>query len=155
MSHTKLHLINLYTTTLSQVCNEQISICAVVVHSVISLVKELTSFTSLLKQNYKLLKGTPNEEPDSDAEVILDSSDELVNIVQVMIRRLSWLVGSISFSLIHVKSEELTHDELKKETADQKMTRLLMESKILSGGIEVRFLSTFAQETKDKLKPIL
>lgn len=72
-----------------------------------------------------------------------------------MIRRLSWLVGSISFSLIHVKSEELTHDELKKETADQKMTRLLMESKILSGGIEVRFLSTFAQETKDKLKPIL
>jgi len=32
---------------------------------------------------------------------------------------------------------------------------MLMESKVLSGGIENRFLSTFAQETKDKLKPIL
>jgi len=81
MSHTKLHLINLYTTTLSQVCNEQISICAVVVHSVIGLIKELNSFTTLLKQNNKLLKGTPDEEPDSDAEVTLDSSDELVNIM--------------------------------------------------------------------------
>jgi len=32
---------------------------------------------------------------------------------------------------------------------------MLMESKVLSGGIEGRYLSTFAQETKDKLKIIL
>jgi hypothetical protein len=35
------------------------------------------------------------------------------------------------------------------------MARLLLESKVLSGGIEDRFISTFAKETKDLLKPIL
>lgn len=35
------------------------------------------------------------------------------------------------------------------------MARMLLESKVLSGGIENRFLSTFDQETKDKLKPVL
>ncbi len=35
------------------------------------------------------------------------------------------------------------------------MARLLLESKVLSGGIEDRFISTFAKETKDLLKPVL
>lgn len=34
------------------------------------------------------------------------------------------------------------------------MARMLMESKVLSGGIENRFLSQFDQDTKDKLQSI-
>jgi hypothetical protein len=103
------------------------------------------------------LKGTPDEESESDCEVTEETieKNEMVTMVFMMIRRISWFIGSISFNLIHIKSEELTLEQIKEETSDQKMTRLLMESKILSGGIENRFLSTFAQETKDKLKPVL
>jgi hypothetical protein len=32
------------------------------------------------------------------------------------------------------------------------MARMLLDSKVLSGGIEQRHLHTFAQETKDKMK---
>mgnify|MGYP006950269135 CR=1 FL=1 len=121
------------------------------------LVENLTRFTDLLKQNNKKLKGTPDQEDDSDFEESESSieSSEMVTMVFTMIRRISWFIGQISFNLIHVKSEELTLEQIKEETSDKKMARLLMESKILSGGIETRFLSTFAQETKDKLKPVL
>lgn len=68
------------------------------------------------------------------------------------------MVGSIAYNLILIKNkavDEPAKEEAKEETADQKMIRMLMESKVLSGGIEGRFLSTFAQDTKDKLKIIL
>ena len=35
------------------------------------------------------------------------------------------------------------------------MIKMLMESKLLSGGIESRFLTTFAEDIKKKLTPVL
>ena len=68
---------------------------------------------------------------------------------------MSWLVGYISFGLIQVKTVEPTVEESKKETTVQKMERMLMDSKLLSGGLENRFVSTFSPETKQKISEIL
>jgi hypothetical protein len=48
----------------------------------------------------------------------------------------------------------MTKEQLKDETEDQKMTRMLLESKVLSGGIENRFISTFSADTKEMLTPL-
>jgi hypothetical protein len=34
------------------------------------------------------------------------------------------------------------------------MARMLLESKVLSGGLENRYISNFSQESKDVLKPL-
>jgi len=43
----------------------------------------------------------------------------------------------------------MTTEELKKETSQAKMERMLMESKLLSGGIENRYINLFSQEIRD------
>jgi hypothetical protein len=65
------------------------------------------------------------------------------------------LIGYVSFGLIQVKSSEPTLEESKKETPTQKMERMLMDSKLLSGGLESRFMHTFSAETKQKILEIL
>jgi len=55
--------------------------------------------------------------------------------------------------LVYIK-DELTKDQLKDEKEDQKMTRNLLESKVLSGGIENRFIATFSADTKEMLTPL-
>jgi hypothetical protein len=58
------------------------------------------------------LKGAPDADEDSDYEVTEETieKNEMVTMVFTMIRRISWFIGSISFNLIHIKSEELTHE---------------------------------------------
>jgi hypothetical protein len=54
-------------------------------------------------------------------------------------------VGSLSFNLIRVNKLSETTDP------KEKMIRMLMESKVLSGGMESRFLPTLDKDTKEKL----
>ena len=86
------------------------------------------------------------EEP-SDDDIKTDLTEELKNFT----RKLCWFLGSLSFNLISVKDEEPVKDE----TKEQKIVRILLDSKVLSGGIENRYVSSFSSEVKQKIKPLL
>jgi hypothetical protein len=49
----------------------------------------------------------------------------------------------------------LSAEDLKKETNEQKMERMLMDSKLLSGGIENHFINQFSQEIRDQVRQVL
>jgi len=67
----------------------------------------------------------------------------LLDALQSLTRKLCFFLGSVCSNLIFIK-DEFTQEQLKDETEDQKMTRMLLESKVLSGGVESRFISLFS-----------
>ncbi len=77
--------------------------------------------------------------------ILSEQAEKFVNALKCLVRKTAWLVGSLSFNLIRVKKMQQTTDP------KEKMIRMLMESKVLSGGIESRFLPTFDKATKEKL----
>lgn len=91
-----------------------------------------------------------NEEGSKEDKKLTQNINELV-------RRVCWFIGRIAFSLIKVdtSSDEESKEKDKSKFADEKMIKMLMESKLLSGGIESRFLTTFAEDIKKKLTPVL
>ena len=54
-----------------------------------------------------------------------------------------------------VKPDEIKSELAKKELEKEKMARLLMSSRLLSGGIENRHMNLFSQKTKDMMSDIL
>jgi len=99
------------------------------------------------------LIGKPEEKDEDDSKV---DNNMTIN-VNALVRRICWFIGRISFSLIRVdaSTDEESKEKDKSKSADEKMAKMLMESKLLSGGIESRFLSTFAEDIKSKLTPVL
>jgi hypothetical protein len=149
----KTHLLNLYITTLSQVCGDHPHMCSSVTSSAIGLTQVISDFTQYLKTEHNKLKGEPNAEVSEDTEPFTDDdiANDMTTRMKELTRRVCWFLGTISFNLVQIKSEQLTLEQMKEEQPSQKMARMLMESKVLSGGIENRFLNKFDQETKDKL----
>jgi hypothetical protein len=64
------------------------------------------------------------------------------------------LIGHIAHTFVVVKPEE-ANIESKREAEKDRMTRLLMTSKLLSGGIENRHINMFGQNTKELMSDIL
>jgi hypothetical protein len=56
------------------------------------------------------------------------------------------LVDSLASNLIRIKKRPDNSDP------KEKLIRMIVSSKVLSGGIEIRFLPSFEKTTKDKLK---
>ena len=97
--------------------------------------------------------GKPEEKDEDDSK----EDNNMTRNVNALVRRICWFIGRISFSLIRVdaSTDEESKEKDKSKSADEKMAKMLMESKLLSGGIESRFLSTFAEDIKNKLTPVL
>lgn len=97
--------------------------------------------------------GKPEEKDEDDSK----KDNNMTRNVNALVRRICWFIGRISFSLIRVdaSTDEESKEKDKSKSADEKMAKMLMESKLLSGGIESRFLSTFAEDIKNKLTPVL
>ncbi len=95
--------------------------------------------------------------PEDKDEDVSNEDNNMTRNVSVLVRRICWFIGRISFSLIRVdaSTDEESKEKDKSKSADEKMAKMLMESKLLSGGIESRFLSTFAEDIKSKLTPVL
>jgi hypothetical protein len=64
--------------------------------------------------------------------------------LKCLVTKTGLLVRILSFNLIKVREIQQTSDP------KEKIIRNLMESKLLFGGIENRFLLTFDKETKEK-----
>lgn len=69
-------------------------------------------------------------------------------------RKICWLIGSIAHKLVEVKPDEINPDN-KREVEKDRMVRMLMTSRLLSGGIENRHMNLFSQKTKEVITDIL
>jgi hypothetical protein len=99
------------------------------------------------------LVGKPEDKNEEGSK----EDNKLTQNINELVRRVCWFIGRIAFSLIKVdtSSDEESKEKDKSKFPDEKMIKMLMESKLLSGGIESRFLTTFAEDIKKKLTPVL
>jgi hypothetical protein len=99
------------------------------------------------------LVGKPEDKNEEGSK----EDNKLTQNINELLRRVCWFIGRIAFSLIKVdtSSDEESKEKDKSKFADEKMIKMLMESKLLSGGIESRFLTTFAEDIKKKLTTVL
>jgi len=108
----------------------------------------------MLKSNIRPLSGKPGVPEDSEEEdPAMD--DVFIKELDKIQRRVCWGIGLVSFNYTFVKSTTLSPEEQKAETHPQRMERLLMDSKLLSGGIENRFIRTFSSEVREQIKSVL
>lgn len=144
----------LFLQTLAELCRGPYLISSVT-DSCLEVVKALCAFIDLVNEKYaKLLSGkATEEESDSEAEEEVKKADPLATTTVELSRKLCWLIGSLAHNLVKVKPEEI--DQTKKEDEKERMARLLMSSRLLSGGIENRHMNLFTQKTKDTMADIL
>jgi len=148
--------LQLYITALPDLCKNLVLLSSVT-NSSISLIKDLCQYADVVTKKYgKLLRGKGAEsDNESDEDEEENADDQFLKSIQDLTRRLSWFVGHLSFNLIQVKSTQLSSEKEKSETQIQKMERMLMDSKLLSGGIESHFLHNFKTSVKDEIRNIL
>jgi len=122
--------VTLYVQTFS-VFKLKTSLLPLVTKSVISIVQEISAFYNLMKKHSVNLS-------------VSEDKDKLRKNLDSFSRNLSWFVGMISYKLIKVKEVEKDQDKKDKESASEKMQDLVIQSNLLSGGIENRFVTQFS-----------
>lgn len=122
----------------------------------------MSSYLDFVNDKYvKQLSGKFAEEEenesdsDEESEKKYERNDAFADKIAILSREICWLTGSLAHGLIEVKSEVIDPDKAKKEKEQEKMERLLMDSKLLSGGIENRHMNIFSKKTKDQMMDIL
>jgi hypothetical protein len=77
--------------------------------------------------------------------------DKLKKFLDSFSRNLCWFLGMISYKLVKVKDEkEEKKDKDQKAEAENnaKMQDLIIQSNLLSGGIENRFVASFSDDAR-------
>ena len=124
------------------------SLLSAVCHSSLAILGEISGFNSLMKQQSEKVTSYG-----------ADGKDRLKTFVDQFSRSLSWFVGMTAYKLIKVKDEkESEKDKEKKETKDtssDKMHDMIIQSNLLSGGIENRFLTLFSEEAQQQLEELV
>lgn len=126
-------IVTLYVQTFS-VFKVKTSLLPSVSQSVISIVQEVSQFFALLKKHSEKIN-------------VADDKDQLKKYLSSFTRTLSWFIGMTAYKLVKVKETEKDKDKKEKESQNEKMQDLIIQSNLLSGGIENRFLSLFSQES--------
>lgn len=60
-----------------------------------------------------------------------------------------------AYKLIKVKESEKDPEKKEKESQNEKMQELIVQSNLLSGGIENRFLSVFSSDSQSQLNDLI
>jgi hypothetical protein len=83
--------------------------------------------------------------------------DRLKKFLDQISRGLGWFLGMTSYKLIKVKDEKEPEKKEGKDAAagETKMQDLIIQSTLLSGGIENRFISLFSQEGLSQLHDLI
>jgi len=142
-------IITLYIQTFG-VFKIKTSLLPSVAQSTIDVLDEIGSFNSLMKK-YSEKVTTFNGE-----------KDRLKKFLDSFSRSLSWFLGMTAFKLIKVKDEkdqEKKDKEKEKDGSDKssndKMQDLIIQSNLLSGGIENRFITLFSDEGQTQLQELI
>ena len=77
-----------------------------------------------------------------------DDKDKLFTFCEETSRSLTWFIGKTAYGFIITRKP-------KKLTEEEKMHKLLLHSKLVSGGIENRFINLFSKDTLHVLKDIV
>ncbi len=108
-------------------------------------------YADIRKQKLEYLVGHPVLDcygfkleivPKFESEILT-----LNDFLDQILRSCTWLIGRFAYSLIKMK-------KIEKETDEEKNYKLLLHSKIFSGGFENRFLHIFSKRTIKRLQEL-
>ena len=106
---------------------------------------EISNFYAILKK-YK------------EKITLAEDKDKVRKFFDSMSRNLCWFIGMTAYKLIKVKENEKPGDQEKKEkeqSPNEKMQDLIIQSNLLSGGIESRFLNLLSQDAQLQLQDLV
>mmetsp|Transcript_44297 Transcript_44297/g.32302 ORF Transcript_44297/g.32302 Transcript_44297/m.32302 type:complete len:140 (+) Transcript_44297:1681-2100(+) len=83
-----------------------------------------------------------------------ESDDPLREMLSGLNRSLIWFVGQTAYRLIKFKDESAEKKD-KEGNPTEKMQDLIVQSNLLSGGIEQRFIGSFSAETQATIGDLL
>lgn len=118
------------------------SLLPTVAHAVIGIVNEVSNFYALLKKHSEKLN-------------VGEDKDKLKKSLDSFSRNLCWFIGKVAYKLVRVKEVEKDQEKKEKETANEKMQDLIIQSNLLSGGIENRFVTLFSSNTQKQLQDLI
>lgn len=88
-----------------------------------------------------------------DESVAKSSLKKFINKVS---RNISWFIGMTAYKLIKIKNETVVSKENEGEQKNNVDSNdLIVQSNLLSGGIELRFVNTFSQDTLSQMLELL
>lgn len=137
----------LFIQTLPEMCRGPFLISSVS-NSCLEVIQALVVFLSSADAKYRrhLAGKLKEEDEDSTTEDECEQDDRFVDSLRSLAQQISWLAGSLAHELVKVKpAEGINPDQNKKEAEKERMARLLMSSRLLSGGVENRHLNTFTK----------
>ena len=95
-------------------------------------------------------------ELNSELDNSMKYSQPLEYRVANLRRHFSWFVGHFAYTQIRidqvVKSKPKKDEEKSKEQERDEILQMVVQSNLLAGGIEDRFLFSFSQQSKEKMK---
>ena len=106
-------------------------------------------------QIYTEIRGIKNDEISFNASSGFEFEEYLnKNLITLLVGFISKTAGGLIKKKKTAEVSTENKDE-KKETEEEKINRNLLESKLLSGGIENRFLKIFSKENRKSLEEIV
>lgn len=137
-------IISLYVQTFG-VFKLKLALIPSICQSSLQVLSEISAINTLMKQYTEKISSYGSE-----------GKDRLKGFLDKFSRSLSWFVGLTAYKLIRVKEEKESQSSSgggkKESTPQDKMHDLIIQSNLLSGGIENRFLCLFSQETQEKIE---
>mmetsp|Transcript_41592 Transcript_41592/g.63461 ORF Transcript_41592/g.63461 Transcript_41592/m.63461 type:complete len:204 (+) Transcript_41592:2022-2633(+) len=119
-------------------------------------IEAISQFYTVLKQYGEKL-GTGKELPDEDLNPFL--LDTIPKLVAGQLRNLTWYLGQLTSQLLKIEEEKEEQKGKDQSTAqknaekrNKKIIQMVVQSNLLSGGIEQNELGIFSEETKTHLK---
>jgi hypothetical protein len=110
-------------------------------HSSSDILREISLFNTLMNKHHS----------DKGITSYGNDKDRLKTFLDSFSRSLSWFVGQTAYKLIKVVKEEKEEKKDKEESAKEeieKMHELIIQSNLLSGGIENRSIRLFSAESQ-------
>jgi len=125
-------IVSLYINAL-ELIKLRTSILAPISQAVVKVAAQISDHYQYMKENESRL-GTS------------ESDDPLREMLSGLNRSLIWFVGQTAYRLIKFKDESAEKKD-KEGNPTEKMQDLIVQSNLLSGGIEQRFIGSFSAET--------
>lgn len=124
--------MTLYVQTFS-VFKLRTTLLPAITGAVIGILKEISDYYALAKKFSEKLN-------------VSQEKDKLKKCLDSFSRNLGWFIGMTAYKMIKVKEVEKDQEKKEKESANEKMQDLIIQSNLLSGGIENRFVTLFSTE---------
>lgn len=142
-----VQIVNLYIQTFG-VFKLKTNLLPTICHASNDILREISLYNTLMKKHQEKVTSFGGDK------------DRLKKFLDQFSRSLSWFVGSTAYKLIKVKEEKdekKEGDKAGKESNDaqEKMHDLIIQSNLLSGGMENRFVNLFSAESQSQIEDLI